>query len=270
MKYISCILILLLATVSVGQDLTVPGFSPEQAEAATPITIVGPDKAKSGDTVTLRLAGTPAVDLSKPLVDQLDWLMGDQRLFVYVQMPGKPMVPLDVEGTIVFSITGATMRPQVQFGVADPGEYRLVVDWNYGQNQLVEHIVAVEGDQPNPQPGPDPQPGPIPSGTRLALILHESSEISPQQAAVAEALRRHLASKPVCLYRLLDKDTPAQGQWTAPYLEQIQAKGLSLPVLAVSVLADSTNNLASPYFVSVDPLPATAEQAIAKVEEAMQ
>jgi hypothetical protein len=161
---------------------------------------------------------------------------------------------------------------ELLFTAKNPGDYlvklHLVRD---GRMEIAAIVVAVEGDdRPDPQPGPEPQPGPVPRGTRLALVLHESSEITPQQAAVTDALRRHLAGNSRCLYRLMDKDTPAQGQWTAPYLEQVQAKGLSLPVWAVSVLADKNNKLSAPYIVFVESLPATAEQAIAKVEEALK
>jgi len=254
---------------SLGQEpaITVPAFGQAEVAASTAISINGPSTAKPGETVTCTLTGTPPVDLAEPLVDQLDWLMGDDRMFVYVAMPGQAMVPLDVEGTIVFAASGATMRPQVHFGVADPGEYRVLVDWNQGQNQLVEHVVTVGG--PSPDPFPQPQPGPIPAGTRLALILHESSTISPQQAAVAESLRRYLSGNPKCLYRLLDQDTPTLGNWGQPYLQEVQRRNLSLPVLVVSVLPDPPTRV-EPYFVSVDALPATAEAAVAKVEEALK
>lgn len=139
--------------------ITVQGFSLSQSAAADPITIAGPTSAKPGEVVTCQLAGTPAIDLTQALVDQLGWLIGAKQMFAYVAMPGQAIVPLDVEGTIVFGAGGATMRPQVSFPVADPGEYRLLIDWNFGQNQLVEHVIVVEGEH-----GPDPTPvNPYPS-----------------------------------------------------------------------------------------------------------
>jgi len=266
------IVLVLLALPAYAQELKVEGFGPEQAAAAEPISITGPEKAESGEVLTFRLVGTPAIDLSKPLVDQLKWLTGDDRMFAYVAMPGNAMTPLDVEGTIVFSPQGATMRPQLTFGVADPGEYRVLVDWNFGQNQLVEAIVVVEGDKPDPfpDPQPEPEPGPIPKGTRLVLVLSEAQEITPLQAVVIRSLDNHLRTLPLHRYRLLDPDTPTQGNWGAPYKAKVTELGLQLPALLVTVLPDQVNKLSSPYFVSAVELPATPAEALAKVQEALK
>jgi hypothetical protein len=264
--------VLLLVAPAIAQEPSVVVHVTQPVAAAeTGIDLSGPDKAKTGEAVTLYLTGTPAIDLTKPLTDQLSWLMGADAMSAHLQVPGQPMSPLDVEGTIVFAASGATLRPQVRFTAGAAGEYRVVVDWNFGQNQLVEHVVVVEGDSPNPFP--DPQPGPIPAGTRLALILHESSAINYKQATVAESVRRHLSSRTEgipCLYRFLDKDTPSQGSWLTPYQEVISAKSLALPVLVVSVLPDRSNNLAAPFIVSAETLPATSELAIKRIEEALK
>jgi hypothetical protein len=267
------IMVLALATPALGQDLKVEGFGPAQAAVAEPISISGPDEADAGEVVVFRLVGTPAIDLSQPLVDQLDWLTGEDRMYAYVAMPGHAMTPLDVEGSIVFSPQGATMRPQLTFGVAEPGEYRLLVDWNYGQNQLVEHVLVVEGDDsPDPQPGPEPQPqpGPIPKGTRLVLVLAEAQEVTASQAAVVRSLDSYLRTTPSHRYRYLDPDTPTQGEWAAPYKAKVQELGLSLPALLVSVLPDSSNKLSAPHFVYAGELPATAAEALTKLKEVLQ
>jgi hypothetical protein len=259
---------ILLPMPSPAQEpaITVQAFGPAEQAAAESITINGPATAKSGDVVSCTLAGTPPVDLAKPLVDQLDWLVGDDRMFVYVAMPKQAMVPLDVEGTIVFSPQGATMRPQIHFGVSDPGEYRLVVDWNYGQNQLVEHVVTVEGDKPNPFPKPDPEPGPIPAGTRVVMVLSESSDRTPSEVEVETSLRRQLASLlPPPHYQLLDPDTPSVNNWADPYKAEVQAKQVALPALVVAVLPSN----GVPVFVGVKPLPATSAEAFAYVKEVL-
>jgi hypothetical protein len=161
-------------------DLTVRGFGPAEAASADAIGITGPTKAARGDKVTLYLTGTPPLNLAEPLMDQLDWLVGDDRMFVYLQMPGQAMVPLDVEGTIVFGAGGATMRPHVSFVAAEGGEYRLIVDWNYRQNQLVEHVVAVEGKQ-SPKP-PEPTPTPAPLSVLLSYEAGDQTSADPAQA----------------------------------------------------------------------------------------
>lgn len=221
MKYLPIILLLLTSRAFPDDAaIKVPPFGAEQAAAAEPISISGPDKVKPGDTVICTLAGTPAVDLSKPLVEQLQWLIGPDQMFVFVQMPGSPMVPLEVEGTIVFGASGATMRPRVSFPAGTPGEYRVIVDWNKGQNQLAEKVVVVEGGQPDPFPQPDPQPdpGPVPPLSQLYVtILEESSDRSnglegAKLAQHLEEVRSYLVGLPVS-YQILDDDMPEAQAW---------------------------------------------------------
>lgn len=157
----------------------VPQAAPSAAVAGI-VDLSGPDTATSGDTVTIYLTGTPAIDLAKPLTSQLDWLMGEDAMTAYVLMPGQSAVQLDVEGTIVFASSGATMRPQVHFPAGQPGEYRVLADWNFGQNQLVEHMVTVsrgddDNDDDDPTPDPDPEPEPTP-GKLSVLLSYESGD----------------------------------------------------------------------------------------------
>jgi hypothetical protein len=225
------------------------------AAAATGIDLSGPDKAKSGETVTLYLTGTPAIDLTKPLTAQLDWLMGADAMSAHLQVPGQPMSPLDVEGTIVFAASGATLRPQVRFTAGAAGEYRVVVDWNFGQNQLVEHVVVVEGDSPDPFP--DPQP--LPDGIRVVMVLSESSDRTPQEVAQVTALRRQLASLPNCHFQLLDPDTPSIDNWADPFKAEAKRLGIAR-ALVVAVLPTSGG---PPVFAGVEALPATAAESMA-------
>jgi len=154
------------------------------------VDLSGPDKASSGSTVTIYLVGTPALDLTQPLTTQLDWLMGENAMTAHVLMPGQPAVPLDVEGTIVFSADGATMRPQVHFPAGQPGEYRVIVDWNYQTNQFVEHMVVVEGNvnpplPPNPPNPPDPPP-PNPTAKWQVMFFLESTDADDLSAGQIE------------------------------------------------------------------------------------
>lgn len=160
------------------------------------------------------------------------------------------------------------MRPQVHFPAGQPGEYRVVVDWNYGQNQFVEHTVVVEGDSPDPfpDPKPDPKPGPIPDGTRVVMVLSESSTRTPSEVEVETSLRRQLASlSSPPHYQLLDPDTPSQGNWADPYKAEVAAKQVALPALVVAVLPSS----GVPVFVGVRPLPETSVEALAFVKEVL-
>lgn len=160
------------------------------------VDLSGPDTAKSGSTVTIYLTGTPPLNLSEPLTDQLEWLMGADAMTAHLLMPGQPAVPLDVEGTIVFAAGGATMRPQVHFPAGEPGEYRVVVDWNYGQNQFVGHVVVVEGDSPDPPlppnppnpPDPPDPPAPNPTAKWQVMFFLESTDVDDLPAGQIELI----------------------------------------------------------------------------------
>lgn len=162
--------------------IVVPGFSVRDGDSG--ITITGPTEAKTGDTITLYLSGTPSLDLAKPLLDQIIWLTGDDRMFAYLLQPAKPMVPLDVEGTIVFGAAGATMRPHVSFMVPAAGEYRLMVDWNFQSHQLVEHRITVASgsDDDDPPVPPDPTPGKL--SVLLSYEAGDQPKVSPEQASI--------------------------------------------------------------------------------------
>ena len=160
LRIFAAVLACLVAAVAHAQSgVDVPGFGAVEAAKADGIGLVGPATANAGDEITLRITGTPPLDLALPLIDQLGWLMGPDRMFCYVAAPGFGLVPLDVRGELVFGAAGATMQPLLRVTCQQAGEYRILVDWNTGQNQLVAHTVTV-GGEPGPTP-PDP-PGPTP------------------------------------------------------------------------------------------------------------
>jgi hypothetical protein len=271
MKWITLLLIvaaLFLPLPAIAQDgsVTVPGFTASQAEIANPITVIGPDEADPGDTVTCRLAGTPTIDLSLPLLDQLAWLIGDDQMFAYVAMPGQSLMPLDVEGTIAFGASGATMRPQVSFGVADAGEYRLLIDWNFAQNQLVEHVVVVGGDQPDPHPGPDPEPNPNPvplSSLRVLILLEQDYMMEGLEGAQlnqrVEQVKSYLTSLP-CLWSIMDRDQPA----ASPSIAHLKQASVNLPALAVYALDQAPEEPSR--FIGGVSLAGGVDEAIAKLK----
>lgn len=262
------IVLLAMAMPAYSQDVTVPGFSAAQAAAAEPISIIGPDTAVAGTSVTLRLAGTPSIDLSKPLIDQLAWLMGEDRMFAYVMAPKKPMAPLDVEATIVFASNGATMRPQVTFGVADPGEYRVIVDWNYGQNQLVEHTVTVGGDPVPPIP-PDPPIPPVPVPSKLSVLLSYEAENQP----TAEPSQADLLSSPTIRAYLNSHCVVVDGQPDWRFLDLSDDDGSSMSAKWQTVIARAKGKT-TPWLVIDNgnatyegPCPTNAVDLLAKLKE---
>lgn len=231
-----------LPTVAFSQDgnVTVPGFSVSESDKAQEITLSGPTSVQPAQEVTVRLHGTPTLDLSLPLVSQLEWLMGDSRMFVYLAMPGQALVPLDVRGELVFGAAGATMQPLIRFTAGDPGEYRVLVDWNWGQDQLVEFIVAVEGDQPNP-PGPGPGPGPTPihRGEPLFFLVLETADKTADQETTILTLRKHLAQTDH-QYRILDPSQFSQQKWASDCQEFLKQKQVNLPALVACAQSPGT------------------------------
>lgn len=259
-----------ITTIATPQGITVTGATAAELAAADQISIVGPTTAKPNAEVVCRIQGTPPIDLTLPLAEQLDWLMGADRMHVYLAAPGQPMTPVDVRAEIVFGHDGATMQPMLRVDVAAAGEYRLVVDWNFGQNQLVEHIITVEGGvepAPDPFPEPEPTPDPPPPGERFVLIVSESHDRTSQESATLTGLRRWLTARGQD-YRIADPKpkTGPPPAWMKPYLEEIKDQGIKGSALMVSVSPTSSHDGA--YLVA-ESLPATSTEAIAIVKEAL-
>lgn len=218
------------------QAVTIPGFSRVEAAAADRIGLVGPTTANAGAEVTLRLTGTPPLDLSKPLLDQLGWLMGDGRMFAYVAAPRLPLQPLDVRAEFVFSAAGATMQPLLRVECKAAGEYRVLVDWNTGQDQLAEHLITVGGTPgpvPPPVPPPDPTPPP-PLAEMTVIVVEETKERTAEQAWVLldPTVRQWMATNGHH-FRLLDKDLTSAD--SRPWIDRATAPpATALPHLFIS------------------------------------
>jgi hypothetical protein len=244
------------AAIAVAVPLYAPCDSPSDVPVTITATVVtpaaipsidGPDQVDPGKPAWYRVTGVP-----------------DGASVAFLPTP------------LLDTSPGRIVQGNAMFWVGSPGEYTitaLVVDWSAHTFVPVTKQITVpgEGPQPNPTPTPQPTPNPVPAGTRLVLILSESADRTPAEAAVQEALRRHLESLPEPpLFRILDPDTPTQGNWGKPYKAEIERRKLALPVLVVSVLPDQVNRLDALYFVSVEELPAEADKAIALVQEALK
>jgi hypothetical protein len=169
-----------------GGAIDVPGITQAEISVGDPIAIVGPSKMSVGVESTYRLTGTPKVDISKPLDQQLDWALGEDRMYCYLARPGQALEPLDVRLELVIAAQGMTFQPLLRVMPISSGNHRILVDWNLGQDMLAEVLVPVEGINPNPSPGPGPSPNPNPgpepepeptTGDLFVLITQSTEDV---------------------------------------------------------------------------------------------
>jgi hypothetical protein len=151
------------------------------------------------------------------------------------------------------------------FWVAQPGEYVLtaiVVDWDAKRFTPLSKQVTVTGDKPNP-PVPPVPPVPVP-GDRFVLIVSETQDRTPQEAATLATLRRWLTERKV-EWRIIDPTTEAA--WMEPHAAKLREAGVKGTALLVYV--PSTDSHPGAY-LAVEPLPGRSQEAIALIEEALK
>jgi len=225
-----------------GQPITVPGFSAAEAASADQIAIVGPAAIAAGQTADFRITGTPPVNLTLPLFDQIPWLNGDARLYCYLAETDRPLLPVSVRADLVFGHTGATLEPFLRVLCTRPGQARILVDWNFGQHQLAEHRFQITNDINPPDPPVPPDPEPDPGGKWQILIFHESTDLpqTPFQQLIllsSSALRDQLAQKGHVLLGIFDKDSFASDDSKGRYTAWWNAiAGATLPRIAIANL----------------------------------
>jgi len=178
------------ASIAWGQHvpgaITISGYSDAEKGDADPLTIEGPTEAEVGDRVELKILGTPGLDRTIPLEKQDAWLIGPDRMVVYLMEPGKLAEPMTIFAPLVVDTATGEYRymPLAIFEPDRPGEYRLAVDWNRAPNQYVGFLVTVGGDPVDPEPDPDPDDGdddpplpPVPDQMFQVMIFHESNDL---------------------------------------------------------------------------------------------
>jgi hypothetical protein len=151
------------------------------------------------------------------------------------------------------------------FWVAQPGEYVLtaiVVDWDAHTFVPLSKQVTVTGDKPNP-PVPPVPPTPVP-GERFVLIVSETKDRTPQEAATLATLRRWLTDAKV-QWRIIDPTTEAE--WMKPHAAKLREAGVK--GAALLVYAPASDSHPGAYLV-VEPLPGRSQEAIALIEEALK
>ena len=150
------------------------------------------------------------------------------------------------------------------FWVAAPGEYVLtaiVVDWDAKRFTPLSKQVTVTGDKPNPPVPPVPPPVP---GERFVLIVSETKDRTPQEAATLATLRRWLTDKGVD-WRIIDPTTEAL--WMKPHAAKLKEAGVKGTALVV--FARPTDSHPGAY-LAVEPLSGRSQEAIARIEEALK
>ena len=280
-----CVLLLPLPVGSAEPStILVPAFGESEAAKAQSIVIVGPAALAVGQDGTYRLTGTPPVDISKPLLDQLGWALGEDRMYVYGLAPKAAHAPLDVRLELVIAASGVTLQPVIHYTPAIAGEHRLLVDWNHGQDQLAEILIQVgpkpdpdPDPDPGPDPDPDPEPDPIPPppGERFILVVAETGTRTAQQFQAISGLTSYLKTTKH-QWRTVDPDavdysTGKTPEWLRGYLEAIAEAKVPLPVLAVCAPSKASPPNSGDgdvnVILAIVPLPKTAAEAIETVKK---
>lgn len=151
------------------------------------------------------------------------------------------------------------------FWVGEPGTYVLtaiVVDWDAKRFTPLSKQITVTGDKPNP-PVPPVPPVPVP-GDRFVLIVSETKDRTPEEAATLATLRRWLTDKGV-QWRIIDPTTEAE--WMRPHAAKLKEVGVKGS--ALMVFAQPTDSHPGAY-LAVEPLPGRSQEAIARIEEALK
>jgi hypothetical protein len=151
------------------------------------------------------------------------------------------------------------------FWVSEPGTYVLtaiVVDWDAKKFTPLSKQVTVTGE-PDPNPPVPPTPTPTP-GERFVLIVSETKDRTPQEAATLATLRRWLTDQKI-QWRIIDPTTEAE--WMRPHAAKLKEAGIKGTALVV--FAQPTGSHPGAYLV-VEPLPGRSQEAIARIEEALK
>jgi hypothetical protein len=154
--------------------------------AADPPKLVGPATASANQEVRLLVDGLAMPDLSGPdgLNRVVEWA---NKLTFRVDSP--PDADAFVECEIPLSLAGK-VKVRVTFSAPKSGIYVIVLhDGNSAQIATKRITVGPVVPQPDPPPGPGPTPVPVVSGKRIAILIHEASEQTPEMAQLIVTLR---------------------------------------------------------------------------------
>jgi hypothetical protein len=214
--------LILLAAPVLGADTSSTLQSGQGESGPASLRLTGPAETSAGQQVTIIVHGLPSVDLTATVGDQTAWV---ETLRFAMSGPDGAEVTLDKELSMTVAPWGWRLR--VSFVPPVNGVYVLVCDWNQEPYGLALHRMLVgPRPPPGPTPPPDPPKPPTPGTVARVVIVEESGDRTPEQAAILTDPRL----KPLRDARkllILDKDAAdSQGQ---PAAELSQYDGQPLP-----------------------------------------
>lgn len=237
-RYAIPLLLLCCLPAAISQDgLTPPAVMAAITAAETVPEIAGPDEIPAGKPAWFSVTGVSGTASAAFL----------------------PTALLDTSPSRV--VAGNAL-----FWVAEPGTYVLtaiVVDWDAKRFTPLSKQIAVTGDKPNPPVPPTPDPTPVP-GERFVLIVSETQDRTPQEAATLATLRRWLMERGV-EWRIIDPTTEAE--WMRPHAAKLKEAGVVGTALVVYAPASDSHPGA---YLAVEPLPGRSQEAIVRIEEALK
>ena len=216
-----------------------------QAAMVADLNIVGPSESFAGDLIVLHA--------SVPESAGLDWAISPPEAAsrFYVDSNKRSAVFASrTKGVYIFALA-----------VAVDGKAKCLIH--------VLHNGVGPGPEPDPDPYPRPDPDPDPTpepGKRFVLVVSETGERTPEQAAVLMGLRGYLQDKGHG-FRFLDPDvTDSEGnppKWFESYAEHIAKAKIEGPALVIGVFSEDEKSVTKIY---AETLPTTAEAAIEAVK----
>lgn len=198
--------------------------------------ITGPTVGQLGEEIRLAVEGLK----SPPLTDLSAIASWAAKLEVTVDAPQGAAAVIEVDYSIDFKNNG--VKPRLSVTASNAGLYVIVLhNGNDGGGLSTKRIqvgpITPEPDKPEPKP--DPITPPVVEGKRLAVIVRETGDQSPELARTIVSLRSgkqaaYLKEKGHTL-KLLDKDSRTENGELDPDLSLISQdiKNKPLPVLVV-------------------------------------
>lgn len=185
---IVALILLFLPTYALAQDINITiNESYINSDITDGILIDGPESVAANTETRFTLINTPVVELSKPLLTQIDWLTGEKRIKLFLLAPGEPKELLNLKAELIFGENGATLQPYTIIHRVTEGYYRIILLEN---SQIQEHLFTV-GDPIDPTPDPDPTD--LSKNKQYQIMLLQDTDkldnLSMEQVALLSGLK---------------------------------------------------------------------------------